>query len=159
VTLTGGAPAGASVIGMSGDARGPAVPRATQAAVEDPKAEGAAGGNAYEAQRTATALDAAGASDRIAVQMTSGKPGRDLTGGDATAVPRPASVAPNRTEAAFIGDGAAAGNGGGAGGDGAESSPVAAAPQPPNPLIAGSLALLGIGLLLFGLRIASRRVR
>ena len=31
--------------------------------------------------------------------------------------------------------------------------------QPPNTLIAGSLAMLGIGLLLFGLRIASRRVR
>ena len=31
--------------------------------------------------------------------------------------------------------------------------------QPPNPLIAGSLALLGIGLLLFGLRLASTRVR
>ena len=31
--------------------------------------------------------------------------------------------------------------------------------QPPNPLIAGSLALLGIGLLLFGLRVASTRVR
>jgi hypothetical protein len=31
--------------------------------------------------------------------------------------------------------------------------------QPPNPLIAGSLALLGIGLLLFVLRLASTRVR
>ena len=31
--------------------------------------------------------------------------------------------------------------------------------QPPNPLIAGSLGLLGIGLLLFGLRLASTRVR
>lgn len=31
--------------------------------------------------------------------------------------------------------------------------------QPPNPLIAGSMALLGIGLLLFGLRLASTRVR
>lgn len=36
---------------------------------------------------------------------------------------------------------------------------IAALPTPPNLLIAGSLALLGIGLLLFGLRIASRRVR
>jgi hypothetical protein len=36
---------------------------------------------------------------------------------------------------------------------------IALLPTPPNPLIAGSLALLGIGLLLFGLRIASRRVR
>jgi hypothetical protein len=31
--------------------------------------------------------------------------------------------------------------------------------QPPNPVIAGSLALLGIGLLLFGLRLAATRVR
>jgi hypothetical protein len=31
--------------------------------------------------------------------------------------------------------------------------------QAPNPLIAGSLAMLGIGLLLFGLRLASTRVR
>ena len=36
---------------------------------------------------------------------------------------------------------------------------IGAVTQPPNPLIAGSLALLGIGLLLFGLRIASARVR
>ena len=36
---------------------------------------------------------------------------------------------------------------------------IALIPTPPNPLIAGSLALLGIGLLLFGLRIASHRVR
>ena len=44
--------------------------------------------------------------------------------------------------------------------DGSSESPApAATPRPPNPLIAGSLALLGIGLLLFGLRIASRRVR
>lgn len=40
-----------------------------------------------------------------------------------------------------------------------QSVAPAATPQPPNPLIAGSLALLGIGLLLFGLRVASRRVR
>lgn len=42
--------------------------------------------------------------------------------------------------------------------DALDPSGRAVASQPANPVIAGSLALLGIGLLLFGLRIASRRV-
>lgn len=44
-------------------------------------------------------------------------------------------------------------------GDADNEAASLSATSPPNPLIAGSLALLGIGLLLFGLRIASRRVR
>lgn len=43
--------------------------------------------------------------------------------------------------------------------EGAVDAGARSAPPPPNPLIAGSLGLLGIGLLLFGLRIASRRLR
>jgi hypothetical protein len=52
-----------------------------------------------------------------------------------------------------------AGNQGGTPTSAAEDTTASLASQPPNALIAGSLALLGIGLLLFGLRLASTRVR
>ena len=52
-----------------------------------------------------------------------------------------------------------AANQGGAPTSADEDSTARLTAQPPNPLIAGSLALLGIGLLLFGLRLASTRVR
>jgi hypothetical protein len=43
--------------------------------------------------------------------------------------------------------------------DGEARSPLALSTPPANPLIVGSLALLAFGLLLFGLRIAARRLR
>ncbi len=65
--------------------------------------------------------------------------------------------------AEFVGpDGTAAALGGEVAGDtggDAEAPRTPLTSQSPSPIIAGSLALLGIGLLLFGLRIASGRVR
>jgi hypothetical protein len=43
--------------------------------------------------------------------------------------------------------------------DGEARSPLALSTPPANPLIVGSLALVALGLLLFGLRIAARRLR
>ena len=68
------------------------------------------------------------------------------------------STASEPSEAAAVGGKPAVTS---AGGDGASRAPANAAqpPQPTSMLIGGSLALIGVGLLLFGLRIASRRVR
>jgi hypothetical protein len=43
--------------------------------------------------------------------------------------------------------------------DGEALGPLALPTPPANPLIVGSLAMLGLGLILFGLRIAARRLR
>jgi hypothetical protein len=70
----------------------------------------------------------------------------------------PRSVQPGETDVAF----GAANQGGrpvGLGPSGDTDASLDRLTAPPNPLIAGSLALLGIGLLLFGLRLASTRVR
>jgi hypothetical protein len=147
VTLTSG-PGAALFSAFSGSERsnGGPVPAAAEG-------EQQGGGNAYEPNRTPALPLAADASERaVAVEMSSGGAGRDNGVDRATIVPGPSSAAANSTQAA-----------GGATGksldDGLAPTPVPVAPQPPSPLIAGSLALLGIGLLLFGLRIASRRVR
>ena len=67
---------------------------------------------------------------------------------------KPTGEEPATTSVAF----GAANQGGAPTGDGDDlTAPLGS--QSPNPLIAGSLALLGIGLLLFGLRLASARVR
>jgi hypothetical protein len=153
VTLTGG-PAAPLFTAASGDSgvRGAA---ASAGAAADPKAQGAEGGDGFEAQRTA-AIPAPAVSEPIAVARASSA-ARDNQYDTATGGPRMTSVAPGSTEAAVVGDADA--DKGDTTTGGVESTPAPAVAQTTSPLIAGSLALLGIGLLLFGLRLASRRVR
>jgi hypothetical protein len=147
VTLTGG-PGTALFSTQSGSERSNGVPAA-------PAGDGQAGGNGYEANGTQPfAPAAADASERaVEVEMATRAAGRDDEDDKASIVPGPTYVAANSTKAA------AGGANGESGADDLTMTPASVAPQPPSPLIAGSLALLGIGLLLFGLRIASRRVR
>jgi hypothetical protein len=82
----------------------------------------------------------------------------------ATTIPRSAldnmrSAKPTGEEPANSVVAFGAGNQGGTPTSAGEETGAPLVTQPPNPLIAGSLGLLGIGLLLFGLRLASTRVR
>jgi hypothetical protein len=156
VALSSGAPMGGSATSVSGLDRGDApVPGATAAAA--PAAPAATIGDAA----------AEGGYELQVVRASDGKLYQVLVASDgtyylATTIPRSAyqgmrSSKPTGEEPTELALGPA-NQGGTPTGDARD---LAAGPvsQPPNPLIAGSLALLGIGLLLFGLRLASGRVR
>ena len=81
--------------------------------------------------------------------------------GDSGAASSPG--APNATDLRAVASAGAVAMGGGAQGSfaGESSNPLVVTPAPaaPNPILLGSIALLGVGLVLFGLRYAGRRVR
>jgi hypothetical protein len=153
VTLSSGAPTGGTATSVNGlDRGGTPVPGATAAAAPAATSGDAAAEGGYDVQ---------------VVQASDGKLYQVLVASDgtyylATTIPRSAyqgmrSSKPTGEEPTELAFGPA-NQGGTPTGDARD---LAAGPvsQPPNPLIAGSLALLGIGLLLFGLRLASTRVR
>ena len=130
---------GGGFVGVPAAGGPAAAPAATAAA--------AATDNAYAQARTAAPLGSA-----VPVRVTSGD--RDEKSMDAaTAAPGVAMGSEDRAS----GDMTAAGGGGGAEGQGDDARLLARAAA--NPLALGSLGLLGLGLLLFGLRFAARRVR
>ncbi len=145
ITMSSALPqAGGFASGQGLQREGAAAPAAppTNAAIE-------AAGNGYEIHSPGVPL--AVSSDRAQAQNATVPPGR--TAMDAARSKAPASSTPP-TSAAF-----GAADQGGEPEDRDEATVALAAAPLPSALIAGSLALLGIGLLLFGLRIASRRVR
>src|SRR5215212_9808287 len=140
------APAGSVLTRMSGE---------SSAAGEAPaQASSASRDLAHEfgAQRTGAA-PAANSSQRVAVEIASdeGRHGEDGTATDASALSsRTSTQAAGGAEADQRSDIASVTT---------PTAPAGPAVQGSTILIAGSLGLLGIGLLLFGLRIASRRLR
>jgi hypothetical protein len=153
VTLSGGAQVGGAATSMSGQDRGNAPEAAATAAAPAPAATSgdAAAEGGYEVQIVR-------ASDGKLYQAVRQSDGTYYL---ATTIPMSAldnmrSSKPTGEEPTQVAVGAA--NPGGTPTGAAEDTARLMA-QPPNPLIAGSLALLGIGLLLFGLRLASTRVR
>jgi hypothetical protein len=155
ITLSSGAGlAGSPASGQGFDREIVPAPAATGgAAAEDPHALTEGGGPIVP---TVVASDGglypvSQASGDAYAQYATGGPIRDGAYGLRTAVPK--SVEPAATEAALGAVDKASQTQSG------NERAIALLPTPPNLLIAGSLALLGIGLLLFGLRSASRRVR
>jgi hypothetical protein len=124
----------------------PAAPGAT---LFDAAAEGAYGGQIVKAS-DGKLYQVQMASDGTYYLATTAP--RAVSGGRGTA--KPSGDEPAATDVAF----GIANNGGAPTGDTDDGS-ARLVSQPPNPLIVGSLALLGVGLLLFGLRLASTRVR
>jgi hypothetical protein len=113
-------------------------------------AAAAAEGNGSDRDSYAPMIQSSG--DDAALYATNRPPGPVATVGRAGAQTLPSQLAFG------AGDGGGRSQPGADAADDLASEESSAAPGPPNPLIAGSLGLLGIGLLLFGLRIASRRV-
>jgi hypothetical protein len=153
VTLSSGVPMGGTP--TSGDARQEAPAPAASAAPAAPAAtsgDAAAEGD-YEIQIVRT-------SDGTLYQAVRASDGTYYL---ATTIPRSAldnmRSAPTGEEPANSVVAFGAGNQGGTPTSAGEETGAPLVTQPPNPLIAGSLGLLGIGLLLFGLRMASTRVR
>jgi hypothetical protein len=159
VALTSGVPMGGAATSGDGlDREGAPAPSAT-AAPAAPAAPAA----------TSDAAAVEGGYEVQVVRASDGKLYQVLVASDgthylATTVPRSAfdgmrSVKPTGEEPASTHAAFGAVNQGGTPTDDTDDLAARLATQPPNPLIAGSLALLGIGLLLFGLRFVSTRVR
>jgi hypothetical protein len=124
----------------------------TYEAVQASSGAGATAGAAAPAAATQGRLGPLGAkpsNDRTIVDTATGGPVLVASGGERSHVP------PAAPEVAVGGDQAAATDGRRLSGSG--SSPIVAPMI--NPLIAGSVGLLILGLLLFGLRFAGRRLR
>jgi hypothetical protein len=160
VTLSSGVGlSGAGTSGDSLDREGALAPAATSA-------RAAPAATTYDAAVEGYAVPIVRASDGTLYQAVRASDGTYYL---ATTIPRTAldgmrSAKPTGEEPAPTEGALGAYQGGrplgvGPSGDNDGSTDRLAAESPPNPLIAGSLALLGIGLLLFGLRLASTRVR
>ena len=122
--------------------------------------------DATENQAVATAApvapDAAGAPVVGAPEATSADIDRGLFGAQSAASPGPVQPVGGKNGPGATYDTAAVLAGGPeatAIGTPPNAAGPAQAPAPPNPILVGSLALLGVGLALFGLRFASRRLR
>jgi hypothetical protein len=155
MTLSSGAQMGG--IATSGDGlnrEGDRAPAATAAAVPGAATDAAEAQGGYEVQivrgSDGTLYQAVRASDGTYYLATT----IPLSALDSLRSSKPTGEEPTFTEVTL-----GAANQGGTPTSAADDTAPRLMTQPPNPLLAGSLALLGMGLLLFGLRLASTRVR